>query len=170
MTGERDSGAVEAIFIAERAGERPEPTPAAELVPGRGVRGDRYFTGSGEFSHKTGSSRDLTLIEAEAIEGLAAEQGIEIDPEESRRNVLTRGIDLNALVGRTFYVGEVECRGDRLCDPCSHLQSLTRPGVLRGLAGRGGLRADVLSEGTIRVGDAVGPGDATTSSGDRAQA
>ena len=157
MFAERDQGALEAIFIAARAGERPQPAPEAELVPGRGVRGDRYFAGKGEFSDREGSGRDLTLIEAEAIEGLASEHGIEIDPEESRRNVLTRGIDLNDLVGRTFYVGEVECRGDRLCEPCNHLQELTKPGVLRGLAGRGGLRADVLSEGTIRVGDQVRP-------------
>ena len=71
--------------------------------------------------------------------------------------MLTRGIDLNALVGHRFYVGEVECRGDRLCDPCSYLQKMTKPGVLRGLANRGGLRADVLGAGTIRVGDPVRP-------------
>ena len=157
MSSPREEGAVEAIFIAERAGERPNPVDEGELVPGRGLRGDRYFAGEGEFSHLEGSGRDLTLIEAEAIEGLSLEHGIEIDPEEARRNVLTRGIDLNALVGRRFLVGEVECRGDRLCDPCNHLQKLTRPGVLRGLANRGGLRADVLSEGTIRVGDPVRP-------------
>jgi MOSC domain-containing protein YiiM len=157
VSAARDHGAVEAIFVAERAGERPHPIPEAELVPGQGVRGDRYFAGEGEFSRREGSGRDLTLIEAEAIEGLASEHGVEIDPEEARRNVLTRGIDLNALVGKHFYVGEVECRGDRLCDPCDHLQQLTKPGVLRGLARRGGLRADVLDEGTIRVGDRVRP-------------
>ena len=157
MSSPEEEGAVEAIFIAERAGERPHPVDKGELVPGRGLRGDRYFAGEGEFSHVEGSGRDLTLIEAEAIEGLSSEHGIEIDPEEARRNVLTRGIDLNALVGRRFNVGEVECRGDRLCDPCNHLQKQTKSGVLRGLANRGGLRADVLSEGTIRVGDPVRP-------------
>jgi MOSC domain-containing protein YiiM len=157
LNDSRDEGAVEAIFIAEQAGERPHPVDEGDLIPGRGLRGDRYFAGEGEFSRVEGSGRDLTLIEAEAIEGLAAENGIEIDPEEARRNVLTRGIDLNALVGRRFLVGGVECRGDRLCDPCNHLQKLTQPGVLRGLANRGGLRADVLSEGTIRVGDPVRP-------------
>jgi MOSC domain-containing protein YiiM len=157
LSGARDQGTVEAIFVAARAGERPQPIPAAELVPGRGVRGDRYFAGAGEFSERPGNGRDLTLIEAEAIEGLAAEHGIEIEPGEARRNVLTRGIDLNALVGRRFQVGEVECRGDRRCDPCSHLEKLNRPGVLRGLVDRGGLRADVLSAGTIRPGDEVIP-------------
>jgi MOSC domain-containing protein YiiM len=151
------SGRVEAIFVAERAGAPPQPIGEAELVPGQGVRGDRYFAGAGEFSHKPGSGRDLTLIEAEALEALAAERGIELGPGEARRNVLTRGIGLNGLVGRRFLVGDVECRGDRPCDPCSHLEKLTRPGVLAGLAGRGGLRADVLTPGTIRVGDAVEP-------------
>ena len=151
------SGRVEAIFVAERAGTRPESISEAEIVPGRGVRGDRYFAGEGEFSHQPGSGRDLTLIEAEAVEALAAEHGIEIEPAEARRNVLTRGVDLNALVGERFFVGGVECHGDRLCDPCSHLEKLTQPGVLRGLVDRGGLRANVLSEGTIRVGDAVRP-------------
>ena len=91
--------------------------------------------------------RELTLIEAEAIEGLAREHGIELGPGESRRNVVTRGIGLNELVGRRFTVGEVECVGTELCDPCSHLQKLTRPGVLEGLANRGGLRADIVSAG-----------------------
>jgi MOSC domain-containing protein YiiM len=149
------SGRVEAIFVAERAGSLPRAIDEAELLPGRGVRGDRYFAGEGEFSHLPSSGRDLTLIEAEAVEALAAEHGIEIEPAEARRNVLVRGVDLNGLVGKRFFVGEVECRGDRRCDPCSHLEKLTRPGVLRGLVDRGGLRADVLSRGTIRVGDQV---------------
>jgi MOSC domain-containing protein YiiM len=149
------SGRVEAIFSCPRAGERPRPIEQAEVVSGRGIRGDRYFAGEGEFSDRPGSGRDLTLIEAEAVEALAAEHGIELDPAETRRNILTREVDLNALVGRRFFVGAVECRGDRLCDPCSHLEKLTRPGVLRGLAGRGGLRADVVEDGTIRVGDSL---------------
>jgi MOSC domain-containing protein YiiM len=149
------SGRVEAIFVAERAGSLPRAIDEADLLPGRGVRGDRYFAGEGEFSHRPGRGRDLTLIEAEAVEALAAEHGIEIEPAEARRNVLVRGIDLNGLVGERFFVGEVECRGDRPCDPCSHLEKLTRPGVLRGLVDRGGLRADIIGGGTIRVGDPI---------------
>ena len=103
--------------------------------------------------HKHG--QDLTLIEAEAIEGLARDDGIELAPGEARRNVVTRGIGLNDLVGRRFTVGEVECVGQRLCDPCSHLQRMTKPGVLKGLANRGGLRADVVTGGRIAVGDEV---------------
>jgi CDGSH-type Zn-finger protein len=124
-------------------------------VPGRGLPGDRYFSGTGTFSRPGKSGQDLTLIEAEALEALAAEHGIELDAAEARRNLLTRGIDLNALVGERFFVGEVECRGRRLCDPCSHLERLTKPGVLRGLAARGGLRADVIGAGAVRVGDEV---------------
>jgi MOSC domain-containing protein YiiM len=149
------SGRVEAIFVAERAGAALRAIAEAELLPGRGVRGDRYFAGEGEFSQRPGGGRDLTLIEAEAVEALATEHGIEIEPAEARRNVLVRGIDLNGLVGERFFVGEVECRGDRRCDPCSHLEKLTRPGVLRGLVDRGGLRADILASGTIRVGDPI---------------
>ena len=98
----------------------------------------------------------MTLIEAEALEALAAE-GVEISWEEARRNVVTRGIGLNALVGRRFLIGEVECVGRRLAEPCSHLQRLAPPGILAGLVHRGGLRADILEGGTIRVGDPVVP-------------
>ena len=157
--GDRARGTVEAIFAGAVATEVPEPVEQAEVVAGRGIRGDRYFEGTGSFSKPAKPGQDLTLVEAEAIEGLAAEHGIEIEPAESRRNVLTRGIDLNDLVGRRFRVGEVECRGDRLCDPCAHLERLTEPGVLRGLVNRGGLRADVLTDGTIRAGDGVVPLD-----------
>ena len=78
-------------------------------------------------------------------------------PGEARRNVVTRGIDLNALVGRRFRVGDAECVGRRLCEPCAHLQRLTHPGILRDLVHRGGLRADILEGGAIRVGDTVVP-------------
>jgi MOSC domain-containing protein YiiM len=149
------AGSVEAIFIAAGAGERPCPVAEVAAVAGRGLEGDRYFAGDGTFFEERKKGQDLTLIEAEAIEGLALEHGIELGPGETRRNVVTRGIGLNELVGRRFTVGEVECVGKRLCDPCSHLQKLTRPGVLKGLANRGGLRADVVRSGRIAVGDRV---------------
>lgn len=136
-------GSVEQINIAAVESELPRPVEAVE-VTAEGVVGDRYA-----------QSRDLTLIEAEALEGLRRDTGIELSHEASRRNVLTRGIDLNALVGRRFRVGEVLCEGVELCEPCNHLQKLTPPGVLRGLVHRAGLRADVLEGGTIAPGDAV---------------
>jgi hypothetical protein len=113
---------------------------------GHGLEGDRYFDGRGTFSNRYARGIDLTLIDADAIK----------DPARARRNVITRGIDLNALVGRRFRVGEVECLGQRLCEPCAHLERL-EPGTLRPLVHIGGLRADVLTDGTVRAGDAVTP-------------
>ena len=101
---------------------------SAEAVAGHGLEGDRYFSGAGNVLGD-GRGYELTLIEAEALEALAAE-GVEISWEEARRNVVTRGIGLNALVGRRFLIGEVECVGRRLAEPCSHLQRLAPPGIL----------------------------------------
>jgi MOSC domain-containing protein YiiM len=153
------NGSVEAIYIADRAEALPSPRDAVNAVAGKGLEGDRYFDDVGTFSDDPRSNgRDITLIEAEAVEGLARDTGIELTPAETRRNVVTRGVALNDLVGRRFTVGEVECVGRRLCDPCSHLEKLTQPGVLKGLVDRGGLRADVVRGGRIAVGDAVQPG------------
>jgi MOSC domain-containing protein YiiM len=149
------TGSVEAIFIASEAEAEPQPVEAVAAVAGRGLEGDRYFVGGGTFFEERKAGQDLTLIEAEAVEGLAAETGIELGPGGSRRNVVTRGIRLNDLVGRRFAVGDVECIGRRLCDPCSHLEGLTQPGVLTGLVNRGGLRADIVRGGRIAVGDEV---------------
>ena len=120
------------------------------MLAEQGPRGDRYFLAE---PAKRPDGGDLTLIEAEALESFSAETGIPLSHQESRRNVLTRGARLNELVGRRFRVGEVECLGIELCEPCSHLQGLTRPGVLKGMVDRGGLRVDVVRSGTIRVGD-----------------
>jgi MOSC domain-containing protein YiiM len=154
---ELQSGTVEGIHIAARAEEDTRPVEAVTVVAGRGIEGDRYFRtdGSGTFHEADKHGQDLTLIEAEAIEGLAADTGIELRPGEARRNVVTRGVALNDLVGRRFTVGGVEAIGNRLCDPCSHLEKLTKPGVLKGLVERGGLRADVVRGGQIEVGDSV---------------
>jgi hypothetical protein len=149
------TGTVAAIYIAPSAGAPAEGLSRARVVAGRGVEGDRYFKGGGTFFEQHKPGQDLTLIEAEALEALAAEHGIALGPGGSRRNVVTRGVDLNALVGRRFRVGDIECVGDRLCDPCSHLQKVTQPGVLKGLVERGGLRADVLADGQIAVGDTL---------------
>ena len=127
---------------------------SAEAVEGRGLRGDRYERGAGTFSDPSGRGYDLTLVEAEALKELST-KGVELAPAEARRNLVVRGIALDDIIGRRFRVGEVECLGQRRCEPCSHLERLTRSGVLRGLVHRGGLRADVLSDGGIRVGDRV---------------
>ena len=142
-------GVVEQIAIAPESEQLPEPVDRVRVVAGKGLEGDRYFD--------AGPDNAITLIQAEALEGLLADTGIELSHEASRRQVLTRGIDLNALVGKRFLVGDVLCEGVELCEPCNHLQGITQPGVLRGLVHRAGLRAQVLEGGTIAPGDAVRP-------------
>jgi MOSC domain-containing protein YiiM len=144
-------GSVERIAITPTRSALPEPVERVEVLSGQGPRGDRNFVPEPQAR----KGKDLTLIEAEALERLAADSGIELSHQESRRNVLTRGVRLNDLVGRRFRVGEVECVGVVLNEPCTHLQGLTKPGVLKGLVHRGGLRADVVRGGTIAVGDDV---------------
>jgi MOSC domain-containing protein YiiM len=146
-----EPGTVEAIAIATEREQLPAVVPAIAAVAGRGIEGEYHFEGQGS----QGPGTAITLIAAEALAGLEADTGIALSHEASRRNVLTRGIDLNALVGRRFTVGEVECEGIELCEPCNQLAKMTERGVLRGLVHRGGLRADVVSGGAIRVGDRV---------------
>jgi MOSC domain-containing protein YiiM len=149
-------GEVVGIYLAPDATEPTRGVEAVEAIAGRGLEGDRYFHRRGTYSHtEPPTGRQITLIEAEALEGLAREDGVELAPNEARRNVVTRGIGLNELVGKRFRIGSVECVGVRLCPPCAHLERLTRPGVNRGLVNRGGLRADILTGGRIAVGDAV---------------
>ncbi len=126
----------------------------ARAVPGRGLEGDRYFNGVGTFS-KPKPDREVTLIEIEALEALKRDYGIALEPADSRRNIITRGVLLNHLVGREFKVGAVALRGLRLCEPCSHLEELANRRVRPGLIHRGGLRAQILTGGVIRVGDPV---------------
>ena len=148
---------VEAIHIAPEAARPLVPLAAVRAVRGRGLEGDRYFHQVGTYSNHPGSGRDVTLIEAEAIEALARETGIALEPGASRRNIVTRNVPLNRLVGAVFQVGDVLLQGTRLCEPCLHLERLTRKGVLDGLIHRGGLRTVVLESGTMRVGDLVLP-------------
>jgi len=144
-------GVVQQIAITPTPEALPDPVARVEVVAGQGPRGDRKF--APEPSERRG--KDLTLIEAEALEAFTSETGIPLTHQESRRNILTRGVRLNQLVGRRFRVGEVECEGIMLNEPCQHLESLTRPGLLRGLVHRVGLRADVIRGGIVAVGDAV---------------
>jgi hypothetical protein len=153
------TGTVEAIYVAPASAEPARPCSEAEALPGRGLRGDRYFDGTGHFSRPGKTGQDLTLIAAEALDALQSETGIALDGAAARRNVVTSGIDVNALVGRRFVIGEIACVGRRWCEPCAPRQRLAEPGVLRGLIHRGGLRADVVAGGHIRTGDPVRPVD-----------
>jgi MOSC domain-containing protein YiiM len=146
------AGRVEGIYVSAKAIELPRFVPAAKAVPRKGLVGDRYFDQAGTWSdYPVETGRDLTLVEAELLEdvGLAA--------ADARRNVVTRGVSLASLIGKRFRVGGVECYGDRICEPCSHLEGLTRPGIVKALTHRGGLRADVLRGGEIAVGDPLVP-------------
>jgi MOSC domain-containing protein YiiM len=148
-------GFVESIYIAPQAKARLGAVTQVRAVPGYGLEGDRYFAKAGTFSPKDVPDRQVTLIEGEAIEALARDYSIELAQGDARRNIVTRGVALNHLVGREFRVGEALLLGTRLCDPCDHLESLTKPGVRAGLIHRGGLRAQILAGGTIAVGDAL---------------
>jgi MOSC domain-containing protein YiiM len=128
-----------------------------QAVAGKGLEGDRYFSQVGTYSSHSGPFRQVTLIEIEAIEALRRDYGIEINPGDSRRNIVTRGVPLNHLVSRELRVGEVTLRGIDLCEPCSHMEKLSAKGAQRGLIHRGGLRAEIMTGGIIRVGDTVLP-------------
>src|SRR3954454_11697529 len=142
-------GEVAAIAIAGVKNGLPEPVDRVRITAGHGIDGDYHAGVEGNVA--------LTLIAAEALEGLQHDTGLDISHAETRRNVLTRGVDLNALVGKRFRVGDVECEGVELCEPCRRLARLVDElGVLRGLVHRGGLRADVITDGEITVGDRVG--------------
>jgi MOSC domain-containing protein len=143
-------GSVLGLLVALHAEEPLVRTDSVNAVAGRGLEGDRYFHGRGTFSG-TGRGYQVTLVEAEALDD------VDLPWEQARRNVVTRGIALNGLVGRRFTVGTAECIGRRLAEPCSHLERLTRPGLLRPLVHRAGLRADILRDGEIRLGDSVVP-------------
>ncbi len=147
-------GLVVSINIAPQAEAPMRSVQEVRAVPGKGLDGDRYFKNEGSFS-KPQPDRELTLIEAEAIEAMKRELDVDYGLSDSRRNIVTRGVPLNHLVGKEFWIGEVKARGIRLCEPCSHLQRLSHEKVLPGLVHRGGLRAEILTEGTIRVGQTI---------------
>lgn len=157
-------GSVVSIHIAEQASAPLRSIPEVRAVPGRGLQGDRYFSGRGFYSDRASvGGREVTLVEMETLEAIFSgvvnaegqTGGIKISAVDTRRNIATSGVPLNHLVDREFWVGEVLMRGTRLCEPCKHLEDLTQKGVLAALIHRGGLRARVLTEGTIRVGDPI---------------
>ena len=150
-------GTVEGIFTTTGAGLPMVEHAEATAVAGRGLRGDRYHDGVGYYSDRPseGGGRELTLIEAEELDRLRSEHGIELSPIESRRNVVTRGIRLLDLIGTRFRVGDVVCEGVKICEPCTYIEGLTGKPINEPLVHRAGLRANVLVGGTLRHGDAV---------------
>lgn len=144
------SGCVEAIWVSASAGEPSRALDAVRALAGQGLNGDRHVTGKGTFPSGLAGSA-LTLVEAEVCEAFEPPLG----PDEHRRNILTRGIALNQLLGHDFTIGGVPCRGMRLCEPCTVIERYAGRPILRALVHRGGLRADILEDGEIRVGDEV---------------
>lgn len=147
--------AVVSLHIAPSGALPMQSVAQARAVAGRGLEGDRYFSGLGTYSKNPGTGRHVTLIEIEAVEALKREYAVDTAAALCRRNIVTRVVALNHLVEQEFSVGEVVLRGMRLCEPCIHLERLSVPGTLGGLIHRGGLRAEVVSGGMIRIGDTI---------------
>jgi len=158
------TGSIVAIYIAESGAEPMSAVSEAELEAGRGILGDRYHGRGGTFSKqdRLKPDQELTLIEAEEIERFNEATGLGLDLGATRRNVVTRGVRLNDLVGRQFSVGAAVVEGMRLCEPCAHLAAIVSEKVLPGLVHRAGLRARIVSGGVIRPEDpiALTPGSA----------
>ena len=148
------NGTVESIHIAAAPREITHAVDHAVAIPGAGLEGDRYERKQGTF-YKPEPDFELTLIEAESIEALRRDYHVDLAAGAARRNIVTRNVALNHLVGREFSIGSVRIRGIRLCEPCDHLQKVTGKLLIKGLLHRGGLRAQILTHGTIRVGDPV---------------
>lgn len=154
--GENAAARIVEILIAASPSSPVVAKEQVRAIAGRGLEGDRYANGNGTFSaHPQKPDGELTLVQQEHIDAFVAASGIRFTAHDARRNLVTTGIDLNALVGREFRVGAVRIRGLRLCEPCNYLAKQTSPEVLPGLVHKGGLRAQILSDGVIAVGDAV---------------
>ena len=149
--------AVVGIFVTDAEARPMRSLDVARALVGEGLEGDRYALGKGHFSPRarTDGGRELTLIESEVLDDLETQHGTGLEPAEVRRNIVSRGVRLNELVGSEFYLGDVRCLGVGLCPPCLHLEELTGKSLLKPLLGRGGLRAAIVSGGDINVGDTI---------------
>jgi MOSC domain-containing protein YiiM len=145
-----------AIFLAPAEGAPMASVPRAVAVAGRGLEGDRNYAAPGAPAPKP--DHNVTLIEEEAVEAVVRETKKPLSAGDTRRNLLTRGAPLNHLVGREFTIGSVRLKGHRLCEPCASLEERTRPGLQKDLLHRAGLRAEILSGGTLEPGQAIRAG------------
>lgn len=151
------TGKLLAIAVARQAKGPMENVAAAEIVAGEGIVGDRYGAGIGaaQFRGRRKPENEVTLIASEAIAAANDEFNMTIEHLDTRRNLLTEGVPLNDLVGKTFRVGQVMLKGLELCEPCGYLEKRTWPGIKAALKHRGGLRCCVVEGGAIGVGDEV---------------
>jgi MOSC domain-containing protein YiiM len=148
-------GIVLSIQIAPNGTDSLRNLEQINAIEGMGLEGDRYYNRTGTYSNKHDESREATFIESEALEALAKDYNVELKGTESRRNISTRGVALNHLVGKEFKVGEAVFRGIRLCEPCTHLEEVSGKPARKGLIHRGGLRAQIVKSGMIQVGDEI---------------
>ena len=151
-------GKVLGIYTAPARKEPMVSQQEVHVVPGKGIEGDRYYIGNATYSDRAGPHREITLIERESLDALEREYGYSLEPELSRRNVLVSGVPLNHLIEREFTLGDVRLRGLLLCEPCANLAETSgRSNIINHLMHRGGLRAEILTEGTISVGAEILP-------------
>jgi MOSC domain-containing protein YiiM len=149
------TGKVIGIYIAQNRGDQTVLVDQVNVIPGLGIEGDRYSKKPSNSDGNTKPGREITLIEMEAIESMRDMDGLQITPDQTRRNIVTRGIALNDLVGQLFYIGNIQLRGVRLCEPCQYLANQTDPRILSAMVHRGGLRADIVTEGIIHINDII---------------
>jgi MOSC domain-containing protein YiiM len=149
------TGVVAGLYVAPDKGAPMRALTEVRAVPGKGLEGDRYFAGAGTFTGDQRRDSEVTLMAVEDLHAMERETGVKLSPGDVRRNVVTEGADLRALVGREFSLGSVRLRAIRLSEPCRHLARLTDERVLKGLVHRSGLQAKILTEGVIRTGDAI---------------
>jgi len=153
------TGTVEAIHITAMRGDPMHAVESVTAHAGKGLQGDRYHALAEAGDPKFAPKRQVTLIEVEAMEAVHRDYGIEFSAQESRRNILTRGVALNHLVGKQFHINEITLRGVECSEPCNYLESLTgKEGIRKALIHRGGIRAEILNDGTINIGDAISIG------------
>ncbi|HET7483592.1 MAG TPA: MOSC domain-containing protein [Actinomycetota bacterium] len=149
------AGTVEAIFITPDAARPMMSIDEVKAISGEGLEGDRYFAKNGTWSKNDGPQRQVTLVEAEAVEAVARDYDIDVTGADTRRNIVTRGVALNHLVDRVFKVGDATFRGIRLCEPCKHLERVSGRAIRKPLVHRGGLNAEIVEDGMVRIGDSI---------------
>jgi len=151
-----EAGKVVSLFIVDRMAEPMQQVGQFSALAGRGIVGDRYLLGTGTYSKKPEPGRQVTLIKSEILASLKDKFDITVRPEESRRNVLTEGIEINDLIGTEFFVGTVRLRAHRLTEPCKYLENLLdQPGLYKELWGNGGISCEILTDGVIKEGDII---------------
>lgn len=152
-----DGGVLTGIWLTSAAAEPMRRVTSAELLAGRGLAGDRYALGGGTWARYPDLEKQLTLIDAADVDAVAAEVGVPLTPGDTRRNLVTTGVDLPALVGRWFAVGDALLFGVKRCPPCTHLERLTGARLVKAMVHRGGINAAVFTGAVIAEGAVVRP-------------